>query len=515
MKCRLKYLTGIILLTGIANGYAQTNTGIDVWLTNPDKSALFTHQDKQLHFDVATGNGAVITVNDKQIYQSMVGFGFALTGGSAMHIINMNAESRTKLLHEVFATDNDNIGVSYLRLSIGSSDLNDHVFSYDDLPEGETDINMDKFDLVPDEKDVIPVMKEILAINPSIKILGSPWSPPAWMKTNNDTRGGRLKSEYYSVYAKYLAKYIQAINPSIKILGSPWSPPKWMKTNDDTRGGRLKPEYYTAYARYFVKYILLMKAEGITIDAITVQNEPLHPGNNPSLLLTAPEERDFVKNNLGPAFKAAGITTKILIYDHNADRPDYPITILDDPEAAKYIDGSAFHLYGGKIEALNYVHDAHPDKNIYFTEQMVVQFHDTARMIIASPVSEVIIGATRNWCRNVLEWNLAAGPDFKPYTDRGGCSMCQGAVTINGNDYSKNIAYYSMAHISKFVRPGSVRIATNDIESLPNVAFITPENKKVLIVANEDNAPQTFTINYDGKNASVTLQGKAVATFVW
>ena len=468
MKCRLKYLTGIILLTSIANGYAQTNTGIDVWLTNPDKSALFTHQDKQLHFDVATGNGAVITVNDKQIYQSMVGFGFALTGGSAMHIINMNAESRTKLLHEVFATDNDNIGVSYLRLSIGSSDLNDHVFSYDDLPEGETDINMDKFDLVPDEKDVIPVMKEILAINPSIKILGSPWSPP-----------------------------------------------KWMKTNDDTRGGRLKPEYYTAYARYFVKYILLMKAEGITIDAITVQNEPLHPGNNPSLLLTAPEERDFVKNNLGPAFKAAGITTKILIYDHNADRPDYPITILDDPEAAKYIDGSAFHLYGGKIEALNYVHDAHPDKNIYFTEQMVVQFHDTARMIIASPVSEVIIGATRNWCRNVLEWNLAAGPDFKPYTDRGGCSMCQGAVTINGNDYSKNIAYYSMAHISKFVRPGSVRIATNDIESLPNVAFITPENKKVLIVANEDNAPQTFTINYDGKNASVTLQGKAVATFVW
>ena len=468
MKCRLKYLTGIILLTSIANGYAQTNTGIDVWLTNPDKSALFTHQDKQLHFDVATGNGAVITVNDKQIYQSMVGFGFALTGGSAMHIINMNAESRTKLLHEVFATDNDNIGVSYLRLSIGSSDLNDHVFSYDDLPEGETDINMDKFDLVPDEKDVIPVMKEILAINPSIKILGSPWSPP-----------------------------------------------KWMKTNDDTRGGRLKPEYYTAYARYFVKYILLMKAEGITIDAITVQNEPLHPGNNPSLLLTAPEERDFVKNNLGPAFKAAGITTKILIYDHNADRPDYPITILDDPEAAKYIDGSAFHLYGGKIEALNYVHDAHPDKNIYFTEQMVVQFHDTARMIIASPVSEVIIGATRNWCRNVLEWNLAAGPDFKPYTDRGGCSMCQGAVTINGNDYSKNIAYYSMAHISKFVRPGSVRIATNDIESLPNVAFITPENKKVLIVANEDNAPQTFTINYNGKNASATLQGKAVATFVW
>ena len=468
MKYKVKYFIAILLVTGITNVYAQTKNGIDVWLTNSDKSALFQHQDKQLPFDAPRGNNAVITVNDKQTYQSMVGFGFALTGGSAIAIIHMDAESRSKLLHQIFSTRDDDIGVSYLRLSIGSSDLNDHPFSYDDVPDGETDVNMDKFDLGPDKKDVIPVMKEILAINPSIKILGSPWSPP-----------------------------------------------KWMKTNDDTRGGRLKPEYYAAYAKYFVKYIQQMKAEGITIDAITVQNEPLHPGNNPSLLLTAPEEKDFVKYNLGPAFKAAGIRTKILIYDHNADRPDYPITILDDPEAAKYIDGSAFHLYGGEVNAFTEVHNAHPDKNIYFTEQMVVQFHDTARMIIAEPVSRVIIGATRNWCRNVLEWNLAAGPDFKPYTDRGGCSMCQGAVTISGNDYTRNIAYYSMAHISKFVRPGSVRIASNNIETLPNVAFTTPGNKKVLIVANDNNSPQTFTISYNGKNASATLEGKAVATYVW
>ena len=384
MGYKLKYFVGVILLTCITNVQAQTNIKIDVWLTNPDKSALFTHQDKQLKFDaIENNNNPVINVDDKQTYQSMVGFGFALTGGSAMHIINMNAENRTKLLHEVFGTDGDNIGVSYLRLSIGSSDLNEHVFSYDDVPDGETDINMNKFDLGADKTDVIPVMKEILAINPAIKILGSPWSPP-----------------------------------------------KWMKTNDDTRGGRLKPEYYAAYAKYFVKYIQQMKAEGITIDAITVQNEPLHPGNNPSLLLTAPEEKDFVKNNLGPVFKAAGIKTKILIYDHNADRPDYPITILDDPQAAKYIDGSAFHLYGGKIEALNDVHNAHPEKNIYFTEQMVVQFHDTAKIIIANPVGEIIIGATRNWCRNVLEWNLAAGPDFKPYTDRGGCCSARALLLL-------------------------------------------------------------------------------------
>ena len=468
MKLKLKYPVTIVLLIYTVSSHAQTND-IDVWLTNPDKSQLFEEQPGKLQFSVITeSNYPVVSVNDKSTYQTMDGFGFALTGGSATPILKMDNNSRSELLHELFATDGKSIGISYLRLSIGSSDLNDFVFSYDDLPKGETDITMSKFDLGPDKKNIIPVMKEILSINPSIKILGSPWSPPAWMKTNNDTRGGRLK-----------------------------------------------PEYYEAYARYFVKYIQQMKAEGITIDAITVQNEPLHPGNNPSLLLTAPEEKDFIKNNLGPAFKAAGITTKILIYDHNADRPDYPITILDDPEAAKYIDGSAFHLYGGEIEALTDVHNAHPDKNIYFTEQMVVQFRDTAQMIIANPVSRVIIGATRNWCKNVLEWNLAAGPDFKPYTDRGGCPMCQGAVTIDGNSYERNIAYYSMAHISKFVRPGSVRIGSNNIESLPNVAFTTPDGKKVLIVANENKEPQTFAINYNGKMVLTTLEGKAVATFVW
>ena len=466
MKYEWKYFLAIIFLACIIPATAQTKAGIDVWITNPDKSALFAHQQEALVFG-ATGTYPIITVDDKQTYQSIDGFGFALTGGSAMHIIRMSVESRAKLLHELFATDSNNIGVSYLRVSIGSSDLNEHVFSYDDLPQGETDTAMEKFDLGPDRSDVIPVLKEILAINPSIKILGSPWSPPAWMKTNNDTRGGRLK-----------------------------------------------PEYYAAYAKYFVKYIQQMKAEGITIDAITVQNEPLHPGNNPSILITAPEEKDFVKNNLGPAFEAAGIHTKILVYDHNADRPDYPITILDDPAAAKYIDGSAFHLYGGKIEALTDVHNAHPGKNIYFTEQMVVQFENSSMMNIASPVSRIIIGATRNWCRNVLEWNLAAGPDFKPYTDRGGCSMCQGAVTIDSNSVTKNVAWYSMAHASKFVRPGSVRIASNYIDSLPNVAFTTPTGKKVLIVVNDSRNTQTFTIRYNGKDAA-TMEGKAVGTFVW
>jgi len=447
---------------------AQQVPQASLWLTRADRSALFEKQKDALTFKPATSNSFTITVNDKQTYQPIDGFGFALTGGSAMHIIRMSADSRAALLQELFATNGNNIGVSYIRLSIGASDLNEKVFSYDDMLTGQTDPTLKHFDLGPDKQDVIPVMKQILAINPAIKILGSPWSPPAWMKTNEDTRGGRLKPEYYSTYAKYLVKYIQE-----------------------------------------------MKAQGIIIDAITIQNEPLHPGNNPSLLLVAPDEGDFIKNNLGPAFKAASIKTKIIIYDHNADRPDYPISILNDPATRKYIDGSGFHLYGGKMDALTEVHNAHPDKNLYFTEQMVVEPENKATINIVNPVKRLIIGATRNWSRNVLEWNLAADPEYKPYTDRGGCPMCQGAVTIDKNEVKRNLAYYSIAHASKFVRPGSVRIASNNSDNLPNVAFKTPDGKKVLIVANTGDASQDFNISYQGKVIAATLDKGSVGTYIW
>ncbi|MGH2648505.1 MAG: glycoside hydrolase family 30 protein, partial [Ginsengibacter sp.] len=231
------------------------------------------------------------------------------------------------------------------------------------------------------------------------------------------------------------------------------------------------------------------------------------------------DEADFVRNHLGPSFEKNNIKTKILIYDHNADRPDYPISILDDPQARKYIDGSAFHLYNGTIDALTDVHDAYPTKNIYFTEQMVVQFNrnhvESKGLNIAWPVSRLIIGAPRNWCKNVLLWNLAADPDFKPFTDRGGCGSCQGAVTIDKDSVTYNLAYYTMAHVSKFVRPGSVRIASDPQDSLPNVAFTTPSKEKVLIVANVSNAEQTFDIMYHDEHATAILQPRSVATYIW
>lgn len=438
-----------------------------IWLTTTDKTSLFRQQKEGLRFQKAESLPLNILIDSKQTFQAMDGFGFTLTGGSAQHLLGMSQEKRTQLLKELFSLKGNGIGMDYLRISIGASDLNQTVFSYDDLPDGQTDSELKKFDLGADRKDVIPILKEILAINPKIKILGSPWSPPVWMKDNNDTRGGSLK-----------------------------------------------PEFYDAYARYFVRYIQQMASEGIRIDAITVQNEPLHPGNNPSLLMPAKEQATFVGKYLGPSFKTARIDTKIIIYDHNADKPEYPISILDDPEARKYIDGSAFHLYGGKIDALSQVHQAHPDKNLYFTEQWMGGPGNFAKDFV-DHIKKLTIGASRNWSKTVLEWNLSSDPEYKPFTDRGGCSKCLGGITIDKDQVTRNAAYYVVGHASKFVRAGSVRIASNYVNELPNVAFRTPQGKTVLIVLNDTDKSQTFSIQSEKKTAQTSLKPGAVATYVW
>ena len=363
---------------------------VTLFLSTYNGAAKFSRQN--VAFNEASENSYhTITINPDERFQEMDGFGFTLTGGSAMHLSHMSPAGRAKILNELFAHDNNNIGVSYLRISIGASDLDAAPFSYNDLPQGETDVEMLQFSLNPDREYLIPILNEILTINPDIKILGSPWSAPTWMKTNGATIGGELK-----------------------------------------------PEFYEAYARYFVKYIEGMAAEGITIDAITIQNEPLHPGNNPSMYMPAEDQAEFIKSSLGPAFEAAGINTKIIIYDHNADRTDYPIGILNDPDAKKYVDGSAFHLYGGEIGNLSEVHNAHPDKNLYFTEQWIGAPGNFGEDMVWH-MQNLIIGAPRNWCKNVLEWNLAADSNLEPHT-AGGCTECLGALTIDGDIVTRNPA---------------------------------------------------------------------------
>jgi glucosylceramidase len=439
---------------------------VTCWLTDPGGSARFEEQKTGPAVSSARSRNPTIEIDQSKTYQTIDGFGFTLTGGSAGHIIRMDASSRGALLKELFATAGPGLGVSYLRVSIGASDLNQRVFSYDDLPPGDVDPELTRFSLGPDRADVIPVLKEVLKIAPDIKIMGSPWSPPTWMKSNHESIGGSLK-----------------------------------------------PEFYPAYAQYFVKYIQGMNAEGIRIDAVTVQNEPLHAGNNPSLLMQAHEQAEFIKNHLGPAFQQARLGTKVVVYDHNCDRPDYPISILNDADARKFVDGTAFHLYAGKIDAMSTVHEAHPDKNLYFTEQWIGA-PGNLRVNLAWHTRELVVGATRNWSRTVLQWNLAADPRYQPHTP-GGCSSCLGAVTIDGNTVTRNPAYYIVAHASKFVRPGAVRIATNELDHLPNVAFKTLGRRKVLIVLNDGSAARTFNIREGDLLVSSTLPAGAVGTYVW
>ncbi len=257
-----------------------------------------------------------------------------------------------------------------------------------------------------------------------------------------------------------------------------------------------------------------MQLQGITIDAITPQNEPLHPGNNPSLSMSAAQQIDFIKNHLGPAFQTANITTKIVTYDHNCDKPEYPLEVLNDPQANSFVDGSAFHLYAGDISALSMLHNAFPTKNVYFTEQWTGS-NGTFSGDLKWHLKNVIIGATRNWSKNALEWNLANNTTYGPHTP-GGCTMCKGALTIiSSENFTRNVAYYIIAHASKFVPMGSVRIASNLLPNLNNVAFKTPSGKIVLIVLNDGTTTEIFNIKINGKWVTTSLDGGAVATYVF
>jgi len=466
LKSTALLFSGVVLLPlSSCKSVANTDKKVQIWMTKGDESVKLQQQNA-LAFVNTSNNFQNIEIDDTQKFQYIDGFGYTLTGGSVEVINRLSPSKRKALLNELFGNDKNSISISYLRLSIGASDLDGEVFSYNDLPEGQTDPSLSKFSLARD-KDLISMLKEILAINPKIKIIAAPWSPPVWMKDNGKSIGGSLKTEYYDVYAKYFVKYIQG-----------------------------------------------MQKEGITINAITPQNEPLHPGNNPSLLMVSDQQRDFIKQSLGPIFKSNNIKTKIVVYDHNCNKPEYAINILNDSAANQYIDGSAFHLYEGDISALSTVHDAHPDKNLYFTEQWTGA-KGTFNEDLNWHTRNVIIGSMRNWSKIALEWNLANDTQYKPHTP-GGCTECKGAITVSDSEnFTRNVAYYIIAHASKFVPANSQRIASTQTENLATVAFKTPEGKTVLIVQNNNKSDESFNIKYNQKIAPVTITGSSVATYIF
>jgi glucosylceramidase len=381
------------------------------------------------------------------------GYGFTLTEGSAEVLNSLAATQQNNLLNELFNTSG--IGLSAIRISIGASDLSSSSYSYRDGAS---------FSLAgPDLTYLIPMIKKIKAINPGIKILATPWSAPRWMKTN----GG------------------------------------WV-------GGSLNAGNYGDYATYFLDYLNAMRGQGIEIWGITPQNEPENPYNEPSMLMNASEELNFINNYLGPKIRNAGYQTKILAFDHNCDNTSYPTQVLN---GSSYVDGAAFHLYAGNISALSTVKNA-TGKNVYFTEQFTSS-NGTFGGDLQWHVQNVVIGASNNWARTVFEWNLATNSSYGPRTP-GGCTECLGALTIqNSTSFTRNVSYYIMAHIAKFVRPGAVRISSSSNNgSLVNTAFKNPDGSKTVIVVNTG-ASSTFRIVWNNQSFTYTLGQGNVVTFNW
>ena len=439
---------------------------VAAWLTSADQTSLFQRQMSDLRFTGNVDDSPVITVDAEQTYQAVEGFGFSLTGGSAMLISRLPDADRKALLRELFLPDGDGIGVSFLRLSIGASDLSERCFTYNDMPDGQPDPGLVHFNIEAGDLELIPLLQEILIINPEIKIMATAWSAPPWMKTNRAFRGGKLRPDCYAVYAAYLVKYLKA-----------------------------------------------MRDKGITVHAITPQNEPLNQKNEPSMIMEASEQAEFIKNHLGPALSAAGLAdVELFCWDHNCDVPEYPLEVFADADARRYLAGSAWHLYGGDISALSEVHRLYPGMKLYFTEQWVGSDGQFGGDLMWH-FRHVLIGSLRNWSRVVLEWNLASDTFCCPHTP-GGEARCVGALTI-GEEVARNVAYYIIAHAAKFVRPGSVRIYSDQQASLPNAAFLTPEGDIVLIVLNDGAESRSFTIQFQGKNAVATLPASVVATYVW
>jgi len=458
---------------------ATATDRVDVWLTTGNEIHKLEHLE---HINFSPGSGSnllKIQVTETITYQQMDGFGAALTDSSAWLISNTLDITRTKILNDLFSPT-DGIGISYVRLPMGASDfVTGTHYTYDDLPTGLTDTQLISFSIAHDQAYIIPILQQARSINPQLKVMGSPWSAPAWMKSPETLYGGSLKPE---------------------------------------------EDYQEVYANYFVKFIQSYEAEGIPIHAVTIQNEPYHTNTTyPTMWMELSDQGDFVKNHLGPAFVQNGISTKILIWDHNWDGWNYPLEVLSDPDAIDYIAGSAWHCYcshppdcdENTPDKQTIVHDAYPDKDIYFTECTGGEWDNDFASVLVGNLQNLFIGSVRNWAKTVLLWNLALDENGEPH--EGGCEGCRGVVTIDQTGMiTCNVEYYAIGHLSKFVDPGAYRIESDYFpELLESVAFQNPDGSIVLVVLNPGIDPKSFDVQWNGQHFPYNLLPQSVATFKW
>ena len=411
-----------------------------------------------------------ITVNGAKKYQTIDGFGASLTDSSAWLLYTkLTPEQRKQTMTDLFDTK-QGIGLNFLRQPMGASDLALNDYSYDDLPKGQTDPDLKHFSIEHDSAYVLPSLREALAINPQIKVMATPWSPPGWMKTT-----------------------------------------------DSLIGGTLKPDAYAPLAQYFVKFIQAYQSAGVPIYALTMQNEALFtPNDYPGMFFPPDAQAKFLRENLGPALAAADLHPKVMVYDHNWDHPEYATTVLGDPATAKYAAGTAWHCYGGNVEAQTKVHNQFPDKDAWETECSGGTWQKESAL---QAEAWLIIQSTRNWAKSVILWNMALDQHNGPNT--GGCHTCRGVVTVDTSKtpavVTKNGDYYALGHVTKFLRSGAVHIDSNSVDDkkLLNVAFQNPDGGIVLLVLNTAKNPQTFSVAEGNTSFSYTIPAGSLTTFVW
>jgi glucosylceramidase len=470
-----KPLSGGAYATGNPLGAVQILTParrtVGAWITSGDQSRLLA-KAADLHFTIAQPDPGipVIDVDPSRTYQSIIGWGAAMSDAAAYLIqTKLNAAQREALLQDLFGRE-PGIGLSFVRIPMGASDFSRSHYSYDDRPPGETDSTLKHFSIEVDRAEKIPALKRALAINPQLKLVGSPWSAPGWMKSS----GSLIK-------------------------------------------GTLLPRYYGSFAEYFRRWIQAYEAEGLPIFAITLQNEPHYePENYPGMRLSPAQRAEIIGKHFGPLFAGRNVRAQIWDWDHNWDEIDSPLAVLADSVARRYVSAVAWHCYGGDISAQTIVHDKHPDKDTYFTECSGGEWAPVWADNLKWNVSKMVIGNARGWARGVALWNLALDEKHGPHL--GGCGNCRGVVTINSvtGRVTRNPEYYALAHASRFVRPGAVRIESSSPPGLETAAFRNADDQSTaLIVLNTTALDLRFGVRLGQASFSASLPGGAVATFVW
>lgn len=470
-------LWGALALSCLLSACATTNVTdansgvpVDVWVTTGNQARLLAHE-RAAPLTVGAALPLNIVVDAQKRFQSMVGFGASLTDSSAWLMQQMKPEAREALIKELFTRENGGVGFDLTRLTIGASDFSRHHYTFNDRPEGETDLPLAHFSIEPNRADVLPITKRALAVNPKLQVMASPWSAPAWMKTNGHLYQGELRSDRYDVFSRYLVRYLDA------------------------------------YA-----------AEGVPIFALTLQNEPhFEPKDYPGMRLRPKARAEIIGEHLGPMLEARGLKTQIIEWDHNWDEPHAPLEVLADPVARKFISGVGWHCYAGYVQVQAGVRDMHPDKDTWFTECSGGEWKTQWPETLPWMVRNIVIGTTRGWARGVLMWNLVLDEKFGPHL--GGCKDCRGVVTVNSvtGEVTRNLEYYALAHASKFVRPGARRIeSTAAINGLETVAFRNSDDGSIaLIVCNSAGEERVFSVQQGGRTLRHRLPRESIATFVW